>query len=312
MARTQTTVVGRTFGKVAVLLGGKSAEREISLMSGQNVLGGLRNAGVDAHAFDPAQRELAELKHEGFQRVFIALHGRYGEDGTVQGALEMMGIPYTGSGVMASALCMDKVRTKLIWLASGLPTPRHEVISADSAWAGVATRLGLPLIIKPAHEGSTLGLTKVAKAHELAAAYQQAATYDPLVLAEEFVEGEELTAGFVGDQALPLIRIEAPQGNYDYQNKYFSDETKYVCPCGLAAAEEQRIQDLVMRSARALGCSGWGRGDLIRRADGSVSLLEMNTSPGMTSHSLVPMAAKVAGLSFEQLVLRILELAHVG
>jgi len=312
MARTQTTVAGRTFGKVAVLLGGKSAEREISLMSGQNVLGGLRNAGVDAHAFDPAQRELAELKHEGFQRVFIALHGRYGEDGTVQGALEMMGIPYTGSGVMASALCMDKVRTKLIWLASGLPTPRHEVISADSAWAGVATRLGLPLIIKPAHEGSTLGLTKVAKAHELAAAYQQAATYDPLVLAEEFVEGEELTAGFVGDQALPLIRIEAPQGNYDYQNKYFSDETKYVCPCGLAAAEEQRIQDLVMRSARALGCSGWGRGDLIRRADGSVSLLEMNTSPGMTSHSLVPMAAKVAGLSFEQLVLRILELAHVG
>ena len=305
-------MVGRTFGKVAVLLGGKSAEREISLMSGQNVLGGLRNAGVDAHAFDPAQRELAELKHEGFQRVFIALHGRYGEDGTVQGALEMMGIPYTGSGVMASALCMDKVRTKLIWLASGLPTPRHEVISADSAWAGVATRLGLPLIIKPAHEGSTLGLTKVAKAHELAAAYQQAATYDPLVLAEEFVEGEELTAGFVGDQALPLIRIEAPQGNYDYQNKYFSDETKYVCPCGLAAAEEQRIQDLVMRSARALGCSGWGRGDLIRRADGSVSLLEMNTSPGMTSHSLVPMAAKVAGLSFEQLVLRILELAHVG
>ena len=312
MGRTQTTVAGRTFGKVAVLLGGKSAEREISLMSGQNVLEGLRNAGVDAHAFDPAQRELGELKHEGFERVFIALHGRYGEDGTVQGALEMMGIPYTGSGVMASALCMDKVRTKLIWLASDLPTPHHEVVSADSNWSAVAARLGLPLIVKPAHEGSTLGLTKVARAEQLAAAYQHAATYDALILAEEFVEGEELTAGFVGDQALPLIRIEAPQGNYDYQNKYFTDETKYICPCGLPAVEERRIQDLVMRSARALGCCGWGRGDLIRRADGSVWLLEINTSPGMTSHSLVPMAAKVAGLSFQQLVVRILELAHVG
>jgi len=312
MARTDTTLAGTAFGKVAVLLGGKSAEREISLMSGQNVLQGLRNAGIDAHAFDPAQRELAELKHEGFERVFIALHGRYGEDGTVQGALEMMGIPYTGSGVMASALCMDKVRTKLIWLASGLPTPRHEVISADSTWAAVTASLGLPLIVKPAHEGSTLGLTKVAQAQELATAYQHAATYDALVMAEEFIEGEELTAGFVGDQPLPLIRIVAPQGNYDYQNKYFSDETKYVCPCGLPPAEERRIQDLVMRSVRALGCSGWGRGDLIQRADGSVWLLEMNTSPGMTGHSLVPMAAKVAGLSFEQLVVRILELAHVG
>jgi D-alanine-D-alanine ligase len=281
-------------------------------MSGQNVLQGLRNAGIDAHPFDPAQRELAELKREGFERVFITLHGRYGEDGTVQGALEMMGMPYTGSGVMASALCMDKVRTKLIWLASDLPTPRHEVISADSNWSAVAARLGLPLIVKPAHEGSTLGLTKVAQTLELATAYRHAASYDTLVLAEEFVEGEELTAGFVGDQPLPLIRIEAPQGNYDYQNKYFSDETKYVCPCGLPPAEERRIQDLVMRSARALGCSGWGRGDLIRCADGSVWLLEMNTSPGMTGHSLVPMAARVAGLSFEQLVVRILELTHVG
>jgi D-alanine-D-alanine ligase len=305
-------VTARKFGKVAVLLGGKSAEREISLMSGRNVLQGLRGAGIDAHPFDPAEQELAELRRERFDRVFIALHGRYGEDGTVQGALEMMGMPYTGSGVMASALCMDKVRTKLIWLASDLPTPRHEVISADSNWSAVAARLGLPLIVKPAHEGSTLGLTKVAQTLELATAYQHAASYDALVLAEEFIEGEELTAGFVGDQTLPLIRIEAPQGNYDYQNKYFSDETKYVCPCGLPSAEERRIQDIVMRSARALGCSGWGRGDLIRRADGSVWLLEMNTSPGMTSHSLVPMAAKVAGLSFEQLVVRILELAHVG
>jgi D-alanine-D-alanine ligase len=312
MAGARKKVGVRRFGKVAVLLGGRSAEREISLMSGRNVLEGLRKAGVDAHPFDPAQRELSELKQEGFQRVFIALHGRYGEDGTVQGALELMGIPYTGSGVMASALSLDKLRTKLVWVASGLPTPRHEVISADSDWAAVVGQLGLPLIIKPAHEGSTLGLTKITQASELPTAYQHAARYDRLVLAEEFVEGEELTAGFVGEQALPLIRIEAPQGNYDYQNKYFSDETKYICPCGLPQAEERRIQELVMRSAWVLGCSGWGRADLIRRADGSVSLLEMNTSPGMTSHSLVPMAAKVAGISFEQLVVRILETAHVG
>ena len=300
------------FGKVAVLLGGKSAEREISLMSGRNVLEGLHKAGVDAHPFDPAERELSELKQEGFKRVFIALHGRYGEDGTVQGALELLGIPYTGSGVMASALSMDKLRTKLVWLASGLPTPRYKVITADSDWTGAAGKLGLPLIVKPAHEGSTLGLTKVLQAEDLPAAYRHAAGYDELVLAEEFVEGDELTAGFVGEQALPLIRIEAPQGNYDYQNKYFSDETRYICPCGLPAAEERLIQELVMRSARVLGCSGWGRVDLIRRAEGSVSLLEMNTSPGMTGHSLVPMAAKVAGISFEQLVVRILEMAHVG
>jgi len=312
MTEARKKANARQFGKVAVLLGGKSAEREISLMSGRNVLEGLRKAGVDAHPFDPAEREVFELKREGFERVFIALHGRYGEDGTVQGALELMGIPYTGSGVMASALSLDKVRTKLVWVASGLPTPRHQVISSDSDWSALAVQLGLPLIIKPAREGSTLGLSKITNASELPAAYQHAAAYDHLVLAEEFVEGEELTAGFLGEQALPLIRIEAPQGNYDYQNKYFSDQTKYVCPCGLSQAEERRIQELVMRSASVLGCSGWGRGDLIRRADGSVSLLEMNTSPGMTSHSLVPMAAKVAGISFEQLVMRILETAHVG
>jgi D-alanine-D-alanine ligase len=281
-------------------------------MSGENVLEGLVRAGVDAHPFDPAQRELSELKHEGFERVFIALHGRYGEDGTVQGALELMGIPYTGSGVMASALSLDKLRTKLIWLASGLPTPHYAVITANSDWPAVAQTLGLPLIVKPAHEGSTLGLSKITHANQLPFAYQQAASYDTLVLAEEFVEGEELTAGFVGEQALPLIRIEAPQGNYDYQHKYFSDDTRYICPCGLPRAEEREIQELVMRSACVLGCSGWGRADLIRRVDGSVSLLEMNTSPGMTGHSLVPMAAKVAGISFEQLVVRILDTAHVG
>jgi D-alanine-D-alanine ligase len=302
----------REFGKVAVLLGGKSAEREVSLMSGKNVLEALQKAGVDARAFDPAQREIFDLKRDGFQYAFIALHGRYGEDGTVQGALELMGIPYTGSGVMSSALCMDKVRTKLVWIACGLPTPRWEVLNASTDLPKTAATLGLPLIVKPAREGSTIGLTKVSDVAQMPAAYELAARSDALVLAEEFVAGTELTAGFVGDLALPLIRIEAPQGNYDYQNKYFSDETKYFCPCGLPEAEERRIQDLVMRAAEALGCEGWGRADLIRRADESVSLLEMNTSPGMTGHSLVPMAAKVAGLDFQQLVLRILELAHVG
>jgi D-alanine-D-alanine ligase len=261
----KTSMTPDKFGKVAVLLGGKSAEREISLMSGNAVLTGLRKAGVDAHPFDPGERELFDLKKEGFQRAFIALHGRFGEDGTVQGALEFLGIPYTGSGVMASAICMDKVRTKLVWLASGLPTPGYEVVTERSDWGAVAGKLGLPLIVKPAHEGSTLGLTKVLQAADLATAYEHAARYDRLVLAEEFVAGEELTAGFLGEQALPLIRIEAPQGNYDYQNKYFTDDTKYICPCGLPDAEERAIQDLVMRSADALGCSGWGRADLIRR-----------------------------------------------
>ncbi len=300
------------FDKIAVLFGGRSAEREVSLMSGSNVLKALQEAGLDAHAFDPAEREIFELKRDGFNRVFIALHGRYGEDGTVQGALELMGIPYTGSGVMASALAMDKVRTKMVWATAGIPTPRFEVVDAGSDWAGVAKRLGLPLIIKPARDGSTIGLTKVTAAAQLPDAYALASKHDPFVMAEEFIAGEELTAGFLGDQALPLIRIEAPQGNYDYQNKYFSDETKYHCPCGLPEAEELRIRAMVMKSAQALGCAGWGRADLIRRADGSVQFLEMNTSPGMTGHSLVPMAARQAGLSFRDLVLRILELAHVG
>lgn len=299
-------------GKIAVLMGGLSAEREISLMSGGKVLEALRGAGMDAHAFDPARQEIFELKREGFQRAFIALHGRYGEDGTVQGALELMRIPYTGSGVMASALAMDKVRTKMVWTSAGIPTPRFEVIGIDSDWSGVVSRLGLPLIVKPVREGSTIGLTKITQATELPQAYALAARHDAMVMAEEFVSGEELTGGFLGDVALPLIRIEAPQGNYDYQNKYFSDETKYHCPCGLPQAEEQGIRELVMQCARALGCAGWGRADLIRRADGSVQFLEMNTSPGMTGHSLVPMAARQAGLSFEDLVIRILELAHVG
>ncbi len=300
------------YGKIAVLMGGRSAEREVSLMSGSKVLETLLAAGMDAHAFDPAERETFDLKREGFERVFIALHGRYGEDGTLQGALELMNIPYTGSGVMASALAMDKVRTKMLWAAAGIPTPRYELIDVRSDWSRIAGELGLPLIVKPVREGSTIGLTKVARAAELPQAYALAAHHDAQVMAEEFISGEELTGGFLGDEALPLIRIEAPQGNYDYQNKYFSDETQYYCPCGLPEPEEQRIRDMVMHSARVLGCAGWGRADLMRRADGSVHFLEMNTSPGMTGHSLVPMAARQAGLSFSDLVLRILELAHVG
>jgi D-alanine-D-alanine ligase len=302
----------RDFGRVAVLMGGSSAEREISLMSGGNVLEALQRQGVDAHAFDPAARPVFELAREGCARAFIALHGRAGEDGTVQGALEMMGIAYTGSGVMASALSMDKLRTKLVWLASGLPTPRHAVLTAASDPVAIAREVGLPLVVKPAHEGSSIGLTKVTSVEKIGAAYELAVRYDPLVLAEEFIAGEELTAAFLGDEPLPLVRIEAPAGNYDYRNKYFSDETKYHCPCGLPAADERAIQALVMRAVEALGCSGWGRVDLMRRADGAPFLLEMNTSPGMTGHSLVPMAARARGVGFDELVLRILESAHVG
>jgi len=302
----------RAFGKVAVLMGGKSAEREISLMSGRNVLEGLRRKGVDAHAFDPAERPLFELKSDGYARVFLVLHGRYGEDGTVQGALEVMGIPYTGSGVMASALCIDKLRTKLIWLASAIPTPRHAVLTAASDWAAIAKDLGLPLIVKPAHEGSSIGLTKVASVEKMLTAYEQAARCDSLVIAEEYIAGRELTAAFLDDRALPLIHIEAPQGNYDYQNKYFSDDTRYHCPSGLPVAQEQELQSLVLRAAAALDCAGWGRADLILRDDGRAFLLEMNTTPGMTGHSLVPMAARAAGIEFDDLVLKILEQAHVG
>jgi D-alanine-D-alanine ligase len=299
------------FGKVAVLFGGTSAEREVSLMSGAAVLAALQSQGIDAHAFDPRDRDLSELKRDGFARCFIALHGRHGEDGTVQGALEMMGIPYTGSGVMASALAMDKVRTKMVWVACGLPTPRWQVLDAGSDPAQVAAALGLPLIVKPSREGSTLGLTRVTRADELPAAYALAARHDPQVLAEEFVAGVEYTGAFVGERALPLVRIEAPDGRYDYHHKYFSDDTRYFCPAGLPDAVEAELRALVLRAAAALGCHGWGRADLIRRADGSVALLEMNTSPGMTGHSLVPMAAKAAGISFEALVVELLERARV-
>ncbi len=302
------------FGKVAVLMGGPSAEREISLLSGNAVLAALRGEGVDAHAFDPAERDLWSLKAENFARVFITLHGRFGEDGTVQGALEVLGIPYTGSAVAASALAMDKWRTKLVWLASGIPTPRYRVVDARTDWAGVIAELGLPLIVKPAREGSTIGLTKVGAADgdALAKAWAVAARHDPLVLVEEFVAGVELTASIVDGRALPLIRIEAPQGNYDYQNKYFSDETRYYCPSGLPEAKEREIRDASLAAFDVVGCTGWGRLDLILQADGSFRFLEVNTSPGMTGHSLVPMAAREAGMTFGALCVRILRGAHVG
>jgi len=302
------------FGRVAVLMGGPSSEREISFLSGNAVLSALRERGVDAHAYDPAEREVWDLRREGFDRVFIALHGRFGEDGTVQGALETLKMPYTGSGVMASALAMDKWRTKLVWQAAGIATPRYRVVTATTDWMKVVAELGLPLIVKPAREGSTIGITKVARIDhdELRTAYDEAATHDPLVLVEEFVAGTELTASILGRTALPLIRIEAPAGNYDYHNKYFSDETKYYCPSGIDAALEAKIRAQSLAAFDLVGCEGWGRLDLILRADGTYSFLEVNTSPGMTGHSLVPMAAKQAGLSFPDLCLAILRSAHVG
>jgi D-alanine-D-alanine ligase len=301
------------FGKVAVLLGGKSAEREISIMSGSGVLKALRSKGIDAHAFDPAERDLFELKRDGFARCFIALHGRGGEDGTLQGALEALGVPYTGSGVLGSAVGMDKWRSKLIWLAGGLPTPRYRILSAGDDWGEVARDLGLPLIVKPANEGSTLGLTKVMAASQLQAAYELAANrYHDLALAEAFIEGPEYTVSIVDDAALPLIRIEAPQGNYDYQNKYFSDDTKYICPSGLPAPKEEALKALALQAFRLVGCAGWGRIDLMLDGKGNPWLLEVNTSPGMTGHSLVPMAARAVGVSYEDLCVRILEGCHVG
>jgi D-alanine-D-alanine ligase len=302
------------FGKVAVLMGGPSSEREISLLSGNAVLQALTEKGVDAHAFDPREQPLFDLAREGYARVFIALHGRFGEDGTVQGALETLGIPYTGSGVMASALAMDKWRTKLVWLASGIPTPRYRVVDERTDWMRIIAELGVPLIVKPSREGSTIGITKVTgtDSDELALAYREAAKHDELVLVEEFVAGVELTASILGDRALPLIRIEAPHGNYDYHHKYFSDETKYYCPSGLPEPKEREIRAASLAAFNVIGCTGWGRLDLILKSDGTFSLLEVNTSPGMTGHSLVPMAAREAGMTFGDLCVTILRGAHVG
>lgn len=304
--------INRKLGKVAVLLGGTSAERDVSLMSGSAVLAALQAAGVDAHGFDPAEQDLHVLKEQGYERAFIALHGRGGEDGTVQGMLELLEIPYTGSGVMASALAMDKWRTKMVWAACGLPTPRYAILTGDTDWEAVAADLGLPIFVKPVHEGSSMGATKVVEAGQLKAAWELAARFDDLVIAEEFIAGAELTIPFLEDRALPVIRIEAPGGKYDYQNKYFTDDTRYLCPSGLPAEQEQALQALVMKSAQVLGCRGWGRADLMLTGDGRPYLLEMNTSPGMTGHSLVPMAAKVAGMDFTELCLTILAGARLG
>ena len=295
------------FGKVAVLFGGTSAEREVSLNSGSRVLAALRGQGIDAHGFDPAERALVELK--AFDRVFIALHGRHGEDGTIQGALELLGIPYTGSGVLASALAMDKFRTKLLWQAAGLPVPEYAVLDADSDFADVEEELGLPLFVKPAREGSSIGITKVMARDGLAAAYAAAARHDPLVLAERGVMGGEYTVGILGDAALPIIKIEPATEFYDYDAKYLRDDTRYLCPCGLAPAVEQRIRHAALEAFRILGGRGWGRVDFLMDEDGRHYFLEANTSPGMTDHSLVPMAARAAGLDYPALVRRVLELA---
>lgn len=302
--------------KVAVLLGGRSAEREISLRTGNGVLAALERAGVNAGAFDPAERELGELKRDGFEVAYIALHGRYGEDGTIQGALELLGIPYTGSGVMASAIAMDKVFTKRIWITHGLPTPKFVVVRRGDVLRELPDQLGLPLILKPPHEGSTIGITKVKGYSEVNEAFELAARYDDEVLAEEFIEGRELTVAILGSgkhaRALPVIEIRAPEGNYDYQNKYFTNDTQYLCPAPLPQALSDEIQRLALASFHALACEGWARADFMLRArDQKPFLLEINTSPGMTDHSLVPMAAKAVGISYDQLVLELLASARL-
>jgi D-alanine-D-alanine ligase len=295
------------FGKVAVLFGGTSAEREVSLNSGSRVLAALQGQGIDAHAFDPANQPLDALK--GYDRAFIALHGRHGEDGTIQGALEVMHIPYTGSGVLASALAMDKFRTKLMWRAAGLPIPDYAVLTADSDFAEVEEQLGLPLFVKPAHEGSSIGITKVKQRGALKAAYEAAAKLDPLVIAEKGVLGGEYTVGIIGDQAMPIIKIEPATEWYDYEAKYNRDDTKYLCPCGLPEAKELEIRQGALEAFRILGGRGWGRVDFLMDEDGKHYFLEVNTAPGMTDHSLVPMAARVNGLDYPALVRRVLELA---
>ncbi len=293
------------FGKVAVLFGGKSAEREVSLKSGAGVLAALQRQGVDAHAFDPAERPLDELR--AFDRAFIMLHGRYGEDGTIQGALELMGIPYTGSGVMASAVGMDKWRTKLLWRAVGLPIPEFVMLDENSDFAAVERQLGLPLFVKPACEGSSIGVSKVRQPGELQTAWREAAKHDALVIAEQAILGGEYTVAILGEQVLPIIKIVPATDFYDYEAKYLRDDTQYLCPCGLPEAREMELRAQALEAFLALGCRGWGRVDFLMDDAGRAYLLEVNTSPGMTDHSLVPMAARVAGISYEQLVLLVLE-----
>jgi D-alanine-D-alanine ligase len=309
------STAANAFGKVGVLFGGRSSEREVSIMSGTGVLAALRSRGVDAHPFDPGMQSLAELEAARFDRVFIALHGRGGEDGTIQGVLETLGVPYTGSGVQASAIAIDKQRTKQLWLQAGIPTPAHRIGHAATDWMRVVAELGDRLIVKPSREGSTIGITKVTSHdhNELALAFEAAARYDDTVLIEQLIVGRELTCAVLGEgdsaAALPLIEIRAPDANYDYHSKYFSDDTRYLCPAPLDAEQSAQISALCVRAYRELGVRGWGRVDVMLGEDGAPFLLELNTSPGMTGHSLVPMAARAVGLSYEDLVLRILAAA---
>ena len=312
------TQIQDNFGKVAVLMGGQSAEREISLMSGKGVLAALLASGVDAHAFDPAVYDMGKLKAAGFERCFIALHGRFGEDGTVQGALELLGIPYTGSGVMASSIAIDKAMTKRVLVAEGLPTPRHVLLLRGAYTAldvkAALHKLGLPLIVKPAREGSSIGLTKVTDGVQMQAAVERAALLDADVLCEQFIDGDEVTCAVLGKgsqaYALPVIRIAAQDGIYDYQNKYFTDTTQYLVPSGLPEGEESAVQRLVLQAYRALNCRGWARADvMIDKLTRKPYLLEVNTSPGMTGHSLVPMSARAVGISYEDLCIEILKTA---
>jgi len=302
----------RSYGKVAVLFGGRSAERDVSLKSGAMVLAALKARGVDAHAFDPRDHGLDQLIAQRFDRVFIALHGRFGEDGTVQGALEYLGLPYTGSGVMASAIAMDKWRTKLLWQAAGISTPPYERLTATTDFDAVVRKLGLPIMVKPAREGSSIGMSKVDRAEQLQPAFELAARHDAFVIAEQFVTGAEYTAAILNGRPLPLIKLETPRVFYDYEAKYLANDTRYICPCGLAADAEQRIQAVALDGFRLVGCDGWGRVDVMVDRAGTPYLLEVNTVPGMTDHSLVPMAARAVGIAFEDLVLEILESAHVG
>ncbi|WP_127478902.1 D-alanine--D-alanine ligase [Sulfurivermis fontis] len=296
----------KAFGKVAVLMGGWSAEREISLKSGNAVLAALQRRGVDAHGVDAGRDVVQVLERGGFARAFIAWHGRGGEDGELQGALDLLQLPYTGSGVLASALGMDKWRSKMVWQAAGLPVPEFELLDAQSDFAAVERRLGLPLFVKPANEGSSIGVSKVRSAGGTRAAYAAAAQYDSLVLAERFVGGGEYTVAILGARALPAVRIVPATEFYDYEAKYFRDDTRYLCPCGLPAEQEQHMQALALRAFAVLGCRGWGRVDFLMDAAGNPFVLEVNTVPGMTDHSLVPMAARAAGIEFDELVWRIL------
>ncbi|MEO2216909.1 D-alanine--D-alanine ligase [Chromobacterium vaccinii] len=302
----------KQYGKVAVLMGGGSSEREVSLMSGAGVLAALQSKGVDAHRFDPSEKPLSALKEEGFACVFNILHGPFGEDGTLQGALEALGVPYTGCGVMASAIAMDKWRTKLLWKGAGLPIPAFELLDESSDFDAIEKALGLPIFVKPSSEGSSIGVTKVKAAGELRAAFEEARKYDAVVIAEQFIGGGEYTCAVIGDKAYPTIKIEPATEYYDYQAKYFRDDTVYRCPSGLAPEVEAKARELALKAFKVLGCRGWSRVDFLMDEAGEIYLLEANTSPGMTSHSLVPMAAKVEGIAYEDLCLKVLDTVHVG